>query len=312
MTSSVPSIVRNFLDRFPAPQTGIVAVSGGPDSVALLRALREVDPGPLIVAHVNHALRGRESDDDERFVQVLACELGLEFCSTQISIPSGENFESGARKRRYAWLERVANEHQAGWIATGHTADDQAETLLHRLTRGTGIQGLRGIAAQRGRIVRPILEIARADLLSYLQQLNQAYRIDSSNADRRYTRNRIRHELVPRLREFNPEIVSILGRLAEQSGEIFELIELQAMELLRRAERARAGPRIILDRSELVASPKLLVREALRIVWRREQWPMDAMTFDHWKRAAEFVEGNYPNGVVMRNVGLVVQLLRQS
>ncbi len=143
----VPAAVREFLTAHRVEGAGVVAVSGGPDSVALLRALAEVGAGPLTVAHVNHQLRGAESDADEAFVQELAVGLGLPFVSTRIAIPAEENLEGAARRLRYDWLNEIAA--GANWIATGHTADDQAETVLHRLIRGTGLQGLRGIAANK-------------------------------------------------------------------------------------------------------------------------------------------------------------------
>src|SRR5690606_24443286 len=128
----------------------------------------------------------------------------------------GENLEQVAREERYAWLARVAAEEGAGWVATGHTADDQAETVLHRLLRGTGLRGLRGIAARRELrpgiwLLRPLLHLGRADVLAYLGALGQDYRRDSSNLDPRFTRNRIRSELLPLLRTFNPDVTRALA-----------------------------------------------------------------------------------------------------
>src|SRR5262249_46014861 len=191
----------------------VVAVSGGPDSVALVRALAAArgrhDPPPLILAHLNHQLRGPESDADEGFVAGLHAALvaagvpALDLCRGRRDVGAeararGGNLEAVARRLRYRWRAGVARERGARWVATGHTANDQAETVLHRLLRGTGLQGLRGIAARRELepgvgVVRPLLRATRADVLAYLGGLGQPYRHDSSNEDRRQTRNRIPH-----------------------------------------------------------------------------------------------------------------------
>ena len=311
MKSRVLEAIRNFLEREAVVGTGIVAVSGGADSVALLRALYG---RPLVVAHANHGLRGAESDGDEAFVRELAAEMKLEFRSVRLAIPANENLESAARRLRYDWLARLANEVNASWIATGHTADDQAETVLHRIVRGTGLQGLRGIASDKiidnVKIIRPLLATTRDDVISYLADLGQTHRTDSSNADRRFTRNRIRHELLPQLKEFNPEIVAVLGRLAEHSTEAFEFIEGEAKQLLARVERPRAGAKLIFDKSTLESATPFLVREIFRLVWQREGWPMDAMTSEHWQRVANFTAGDYPGCVKLLAVGQIVQVGR--
>src|SRR5262249_2241634 len=126
------------------------------------------------------------------------------------------NLEAVARRTRYQWLTKVAREAGARWIATGHTANDQAETVLHRLLRGTGLQGLGGSAPRRTlapglEVIRPMLGVTRAEVVVFLQKEQQAYRLDSTNADLRFTRNRIRHQLLPHLaRRYNPEITNVL------------------------------------------------------------------------------------------------------
>ncbi len=318
-TSRVVKVVRDFLaERVAEP--GVVAVSGGADSVALLRALATCGFA-MTVAHLNHQLRGDESDADEAFVRDLSTTLGIGFHSARIDVAKeGGNLEAAARRVRYAFLEGVATEVGATWIATGHTADDQAETVLHRLLRGTGLQGLRGIAEARPpaaagglSIVRPLLNVTRAEIIAYLKSLGQSFRTDSSNADLRFTRNRIRAELVPLLKTFNPEVVSVLGHLAEQAEEAHAFIEHQGVELLKRVEKPRAGGLIVLDRRELASAPQLLVRKVLRLIWEREGWPMGAMTFDHWERAAQFEDCDLPGGVTLTLRERVVQLRpRQS
>jgi tRNA(Ile)-lysidine synthase len=282
----------------------------------LLLALREAGFSKMTAAHVNHQLRGSESDGDEAFVRGLAASLGVAFQSIRINVAkeaADENLEAAARGLRYQWLEQVSKEIGAVWIATGHTADDQAETVLHRLIRGAGLQGLRGIARRRplagGKLlVRPLLAVSRAEVLAYLKERGQLYRTDSSNADPRFTRNRIRGELMPLVRGFNPDAATALGRLAEQAEESHEFIEKAARELMGRIEKPRAGAMVVLDRVELAAIPRLLARELLRLIWEREGWPMGEMGFEQWERAASLSGADFPGGVAMHIRERVVQL----
>jgi tRNA(Ile)-lysidine synthase len=333
--------VRRFLVRVAVSGPGVVAVSGGADSVALLRALVAVGAGPLTVAHFNHRLRGADSDADATFVAELAASLGLPFrlgSADVAAVAAGDNLEATARRLRYGWLAEVAASVGAAWIATGHTADDQAETVLHRLIRGTGLQGLRGIAVDQdfraggvsplsatglrgltppARLIRPLLTVTRAGVLTYLGELNQPFREDASNADPRFTRNRIRAELLPLLRTFNPDVVSALARLADQAAEAHAVIAEQAGSLVQRAELPRAGETVILDAAALTAAPRLVVRSALRLVWEREGWPTGDMGFDAWERAVEVATGtaggcDFPGGIAARHRGRVVQIGRAS
>ncbi|MCI0702141.1 MAG: tRNA lysidine(34) synthetase TilS [Planctomycetia bacterium] len=320
---------------------GVVAVSGGADSVALLRAL-EASGKQITIAHLNHKLRGAESDEDERFVRDLASELGVACRVATVDVAAlGGNLESTARRVRYEFFAEIASDEKASWIATAHTADDQAETVLHRLVRGTGLQGLRGIASVRGQrsedrdqkrpddlssdlcplssvvLMRPLLAVTRADVLEYLATLNQPYRTDSTNTDTRFTRNRIRHELLPLLKSFNPDVVSALAHLAEHANEAHEVLVALASELLAKAERPRAANAIILDAATLLAAPRAVLRAALRLVWEREGWPVSDMGFDAWDRAVEVAVGNavacdFPDGVSMRHAGKVVQITRKE
>ena len=340
--------VRRFAAARPGP--GVVAVSGGADSVALLRALHACGVS-LAVAHVNHCLRGSDSDADETFVRALCESLGVPCRVKSVDVATlaaGDNLESTARGVRYAFFAEVAAELSAAWVATAHTADDQAETVLHRLIRGTGLQGLRGIARAKrplpptpspkkgggagftpppflgegvgGRgssILRPLLALTRADVLAHLAAINQPHREDASNADTRFTRNRIRHELLPLLRTFNPDVVSALAHLAEHAHEAHEVITAAAAELLAKAERPRAANAIILDAAALLAAPRAVLRAALRLVWEREGWPLGDMTFDAWDRAVEVACRNggacdFPGGVTMRHAGRVVQVSRRT
>ena len=266
----------------------VVAVSGGADSVALLRALDAARdpraPLPLVLAHLNHQLRGRESDADEEFVVDLHAHLVAASCPrltlarTRLDIAAqaraeGANLEALARRERYRWLTETARAHGMKWIATGHTANDQAETVLHRLLRGTGLRGLRGIASRRElesglTVVRPLLAATREEIVAYLQELAQSYREDSTNRDVGYTRNRLRHELLPHLAQrYNPAIVRLLSRLALQVDDAYRIEESAALALLSEMEMPRAGAFLIFDRLRLVTAPRHRVREMFRMVW---------------------------------------------
>lgn len=303
----------------------VVAVSGGPDSVALLRALRDVHTsGPLTAAHLNHQLRGAEADADEAFVRDLCAGLSLDCRCGRLDVrrtadAEGGNLEGVARRLRYDWLARVAAEAGASCVTTGHTANDQAETVLHRLLRGTGLRGLRGIALRRPlsagvSLVRPLLAVTRDEVMAYLDAIGQPYRQDSTNLDPALTRNRIRLQLLPRLAaEYNPQIVAILGRLAGQAEEVYGTEEEQARALLAAAELPRAGALVVLDGVRFGAAPRPQLREALRLLWEREGWPMGQMGFDAWERAAaaamgETTAADLPGGVRIHRRGRVVRV----
>ncbi len=323
--SNLPERVRRDWPQLRGP--GVVAVSGGADSVALLRILAGW-ASPLIVAHVNHRLRGDDSDADEQFVRELALSLGLTFRSVAVDVAGkakkdGTNLEDAARRFRYDWLASVAGESSASWIATGHSADDQAETVLHRLLRGTGIQGLRGIARQRElqpglSLVRLLLSAARTEIVDFLNLVGQPWREDLSNRDPAFTRNRIRHELLPLLRTFNPSVVDVLGRLSEQANELHDTLEPAAKALLAQAEMPAAGQWRIFRAAALQAAAPYCVRGMFRLVWEREGWSLNDMSFEHWKRLVDVAVGeekavDLPGGVRACRVEKVVKVgLREA
>ena len=215
----------------------ICAVSGGADSVALLFAiylLAEKLDITVEAAHFNHCLRGDESDEDARFVAALCERLDIPVYMGQGSVVAGKKgLEAAARSARYAFLENLP-----GKIATAHTADDNAETVLMHLVRGTGLKGLGGISPVRGNVIRPMLTVTRQEVLNFLNEYNLSWREDSSNAGDAFLRNRLRHHVIPLLTGENPSIVpnlssmalrlredeSLLGSLAETfNGDVKEL-----------------------------------------------------------------------------------------
>jgi tRNA(Ile)-lysidine synthase len=334
-TVHLPVQVRQQLESLEDMDRGVVvAVSGGPDSVALTRAVAEAfNSGPIVLAHLNHRLRGDDSDDDEAFVVGLHAGLTVAgathlHCAHERRDVGAEaralgvNLEAHARDVRYQWLAAIARAYGIRWVMTGHTANDQAETVLHRLLRGTGLQGLRGIAVRRDldaqvSVVRPLLRATRADVVGYLECLGQLFRHDKSNDNLDLTRNRIRRELIPLLQaQYNSGIVSLLTRLAEQADEAFRDDEAAAAKLLHDSERPRAAETIVLDWPTLTQGPRRLVREVFRLVWRREGWPMGDMDYPAWGRLAALVFGettavDLPGGVRACRRERVVQISRQ-
>ena len=245
------------VDRLVPDESRLVlAVSGGPDSMALLAAAAVVGVRrrwTLTVAHLDHRLRP-ESAADADFVRSMAAERGLPFAGESVDVARlarerHRSLEETARDARYAFLERIARPLDA-LIVTAHTADDRAETTLLNVARGSGISGLRGIPVRRGSIVRPLLGVRRAALHAALAEAGVPYVTDASNGDVRYSRARIRHEVLPALARINPDVVSALlrlGRLASDDDEL--LAELAASELGVRTEPEApgAGGHVTLD-----------------------------------------------------------------
>jgi tRNA(Ile)-lysidine synthase len=232
-----------------------VAVSAGADSVALLRILDRLRAElgiQLAVLHFNHQLRGVESDADESFVAQLAENHGLEFLPGSEDVATFArardlNLEDAARRLRYAFFASLADAGRVKRVAIAHTADDQAETVLARLVRGTGPAGLAAIYPVKGHVIRPLLEIRRSELRDYLIALNQPWREDSSNLDLTRLRARMRHQILPVLeRELQPAIVDHLGRLANMAREdesFWTVLVAERMAALTRRDGLRLGIR---------------------------------------------------------------------
>jgi tRNA(Ile)-lysidine synthase len=205
-------------DMAPAGSRLGVAVSGGADSVVLLHLLLRLTDRTqvqLLVLHVNHQLRGEESDHDEEFVRTLAAAHGLR-CFTERTQPAPGNLEQNARDARREFFFRIRKEQNLTAIALGHTRSDQAETVLYRLLRGAGTAGLAGMRFRtKEGIIRPLLEISRGEVREWAVEQGIVWREDATNADREFTRNRLRNEAMPALaREFNPNLESVLANTA--------------------------------------------------------------------------------------------------
>ncbi|MEY3457366.1 MAG: tRNA(Ile)-lysidine synthase [Planctomycetota bacterium] len=328
---SVESAVRSCLSRWTASGDGVLAaVSGGVDSLVLLRAVAEfgVRTGRRVfAAHLNHNLRGSASAADASLVRRACLDLGVEL--TEEELPAGflsevsaGSLEEAARGARMSFLVRVAKLRGVDLVLTAHHAGDQSETVLYNILRGSGLKGLRGIPEVRElspgiRLLRPLLGISRRLIEEYAGRLGLEFAVDASNSDLRFTRNRIRHELLPQLRaQFNPAVDEALRRLSEQSGELLEIVDELADELLVRAVLQEDGGGCRLSISVLSSAPVALVRHALVRLWDRRGWPRQRMGAAHWQRVAAAVcapgVGDFPGGLRVESTAGILRITRLS
>ncbi len=216
----------------------VVGFSGGPDSMFLLRSMAEFFGSERVAAaHLNHALRGSEADEDEAFCRN-ACEtLGIRFFSEKTDVLRfaqkwKTSREDAGRRLRYEFFERCRKAFDAAFVMTGHTMDDQAETVLFRFVKGTGIRGLKGIPEISGTVVRPLLGFSKAEILWWLAWNDVSFRTDSSNTDPAFERNRIRLSVFPELEKINPSAQETLARFSSYAGELDAYFESETEKFL--------------------------------------------------------------------------------
>lgn len=312
--------VRRRLRRWCARGAGtswVVAVSGGSDSVGLLRVLHHLAPGlglTLSVAHLDHGVRGAAAREDAAFVEALARTLGLPFDLGQWRPERAAHFEADARKARYEWLRQVAAARGATSVAVGHTRDDQAETILHRIVRGTGPRGLAGIPWRRRLdanspllLVRPLLAVSRQEVRQALRTMGQEFHEDASNADRSRTRARIRHDLIPRLAaQDNPRVVEAIARLGTLAAASRRLMDHWLDDLESEVTASFSGDRIKIRREPFARLPAVLRVELIRRLWRRAGWPEAEMSARRWQRLARWALAR-PSGTRDVGVGFVLK-----
>jgi tRNA(Ile)-lysidine synthase len=320
LEQSVLSNIRNARMILPGDRIG-VAVSGGADSVALLRILENLRDElgvTLTVVHFDHALRGDASASDARFVAELARDRGLQIVAAREDVAAeaalhGWNLEDASRRLRYAFFERVCAAGQATRIAVAHTAEDQAETVLAHLIRGTGPAGLAGIYPRANSVIRPLLATHRQDLREYLRAKNQSWREDATNRDTTRLRARVREQLLPILeRDFAPAIVTHLGELSRLAREQETFLSVIVEDRFRSFVRA-AGDAMTIDVRDLLSPLKLDLAPNIPPDTSNssEAAPLRALTERIIRRLYEGVRGDRKD-LAARHVEQVIRLATES
>lgn len=301
----------------PAGSHVIVGVSGGADSVALLHILHSLSKAlrfSLRIAHLDHQLR-KESGADARFVERLGEHLGLPVVVKQHPVgdwcrKEGVSLEEGARLIRHQFFQETANRYGAQAMALAHTADDQAETVLMRLIRGSGLTGLSAMTYGRKTasvwLIRPLLGVWRKEVLAYLKTHRLNYREDASNADCRFTRNRIRHQLLPLLeRDYNPNLKGVLTQLADQSRCDDSFLQASASRQAKRIMKTEGPNRLSIRIHSFLRQPKSLQRQLVRRAIEQLRGDLRQFEFRHWVEV-ERIFTEHPEGAEVRLPGGVV------
>lgn len=290
--------VKKWIERHGLLVTGdkvIIACSGGPDSLALVKIMQTLSMDynlELAVAHVNHMFRGAESDADAAFVAEFCAKEGLPLYSTTINVPqfiatSGRSPEDAARFLRYRYLRETAQSLGGAKIATGHHRDDQAETVLINLLRGTGATGLSGMWPVNNGVIRPLLNICRKEIEEYCQEQHLAPRLDSTNLTTDYLRNYVRIELMPLLKnKFNANLPATLCRTASVVGDDQEFIN-HCVEAVWGMVVRDDGTNLELDCRELNKLHIALKREIIRAAIKKKRGTLRGITFSHVEKLVE-------------------------
>ncbi len=291
--------VKNTIDRYGMISGGdrvLVAVSGGADSVCLLRVLAVLKDKlgiTLTVANMDHCLRGKESERDSLFVRDLAEKTGLPLAFRKIKIRSGKaeglSFEEKAREERYRFFGDAARENGCNVIATGHNMDDQAESVMMRVLQGSSLAGLAGIPPVREdgdmRIIRPLIRVSRQEILFFLGRSRQTFVEDSSNRDTKFLRNKVRLEILPFLEKFNPSLKRNLVNLSDTLREDLELIRSVKADGVK-GLRGRCD----IDISDILVLPKTVRKDMLKELFRAAGGEVKKLTYRHWMDMDEFVK----------------------
>lgn len=303
----------------------ILAVSGGADSVSLLYLLNRLKKKwhlYLHLAHLNHLLRKNESEEDARFVGHLAEKLRLPFSCESADVAdfarkNSLSQEEAARQLRYAFLLSVAKKNSAKKIALGHNRDDQVETVLMRLLRGSGMSGLRGMPAKRRLdgclIIRPLIELKRSQILDYLAAKKISYRSDSTNFESQYFRNRIRHNLIPYLeKDFNPNIREILLNLAQNLAEDFDYLQGQGLDKFKVAQMNNSGKELAVDLKRLTSFHKALQKLICRQAIKELKGDLRRIDYRHWKELEDLILKRPQGSIVDLPAGISVVKKRKD
>lgn len=282
-------------EMFGAGDKVLLAVSGGPDSMALMHIIHELAPAyglQLGVAHLNHGLRPQAAESDAAFVHQQARQYHLTCHIEKKAIErQGGSLEERAREARYAFFERISAAHGYTKIALGHQADDNAEAVLLHLLRGSGLRGLAGIPPVRGaRYIRPLIQLRRTEILAYLERRHIPFVEDSSNEDQRFTRNRIRHDLLPLLqRDYNTNLVGVLNRMATLCRDEESWLETLLLPLVDKACIHNDRRFMELSTEVLNPLPHAAQRRVLREALRRWRGNLRRMGADHIEALIELL-----------------------
>ena len=269
----------------------LVAVSGGADSVSLLKALLDIRKSlgiEIMAANMDHGLRGKESEKDSAFVKALAGSMGLVCAHKKVNCKTGGkkgiSTEECAREKRYTFLREAAVKYDYNVIATGHTMDDQAETVLMRMIYGASSAGLSGIPPVRQdngfRIIRPLIRTERKNVLGFLRQTGLEHVEDSTNTDMKFLRNRLRHEMLPYLEEYNPKIKRTLVNLADTLREDLGFLNEEKKKVL--AKCPGGGDLVRIKIAEMILYPKTLRKEIFKELFRKSGGNIKKLTYRHW------------------------------
>ncbi|MEG6520639.1 tRNA lysidine(34) synthetase TilS [Desulfotomaculum sp. 1211_IL3151] len=299
-------------------QRVIVGVSGGPDSVVLLHILYCLEKRlgiSLYAAHLNHMFRGEEAKGDALFVQAICSQWGIPCISEERDVPAyarcnGLSSQVAARELRYQFFCDVLHKAQGHKIALAHHANDQAESVLMNIFRGSGLKGLGGIAPMRDNLyIRPLLKIRRDEIEQYCQQHGLSYRIDSSNLKTKYRRNKLRHHLIPLLeKDYAPGIVAILSRMADQIREEDEFLEGLAYEMYQKVLLDMNGSALVLNRKELMNQSTVLLRRIIRIAYQQLHGTKQGIAFEHVDNLINHLKRGGAERMIEMPAGIKVRL----
>ncbi|MCX5680641.1 MAG: tRNA lysidine(34) synthetase TilS [Candidatus Omnitrophica bacterium] len=299
LIEQVLKTVRSY-EMLKAGDTVLAAVSGGPDSVFLVHALsrlkNKLKLKNIAICNLDHGLRAGESKADSAFAGKLAKEIGLEFFHKSIDLKNmkhkGISIEEAAREERYKFFASASALSGAGIIATGHTLDDQAETILMRFIKGSALKGIVGIAPVREfgklKVVRPLIEIEKYEIVDYLNSANIGYRIDSTNVEPIYFRNVVRSQILPFLERYNPKLKRSLFNLAEHLREDFNFIE-QAKSKILAGKSVPGAMRVEVRLKDIAVQPRALQKEILRDLLEDAGGELKRLSFRHWKEMESLI-----------------------
>jgi len=267
----------------------LVAVSGGPDSVALALAMmgvRKTFDITIGIVHLNHMLRGEASNKDEAFVKTFAHKFDVRAYAKEHRL----SIETAGREVRYEFFDRLSNHHGYKKVATGHTADDNAELVLMNLLRGAGSKGLSGIPPVRDdRIIRPLIKVSKKQIIDFLAQQNQAYQVDESNTDPAYLRNRIRNKLIPHLQsEYNPEITDALSRMSYIMRQEEDMLDAETNKQFNRCRMepescSDSDSSIVFSNNRLSTLHPAILNRIIRMAVKHLKKDLNRISFAHIK-----------------------------